>query len=141
MLVLSRKPQQQIQIGSNIVVTILEVSGDRVRVGIEAPREIRIMRSEVVRVAEEPLPEPNESAGLEVSSMLGMHEGPSAEKFEPFSVLTAPPKRSLSATSRQPGLAPLARHQAPSALNSAPQIRPPQRLGPTSLRSLAGRRR
>ena len=46
MLVLSRKKNESIVIG-NIVVTIIEVRGDKVRLGIEAPREIEIHRSEV----------------------------------------------------------------------------------------------
>ena len=47
MLVLTRKTQQQIQIGNNIVVTILQVKGQSVRVGIEAPRDVRVVRSEL----------------------------------------------------------------------------------------------
>lgn len=47
MLVLTRKTQQQIQIGNNIVITILQVKGQAVRVGIEAPRDIRVIRSEI----------------------------------------------------------------------------------------------
>lgn len=44
MLVLTRKIQQQIQIGDNIRITILQVKGRSVRVGIEAPRELRVSR-------------------------------------------------------------------------------------------------
>ncbi len=47
MLVLTRKTQQQIQIGNNIVITILHVKGQAVRVGIEAPRDVRVIRSEI----------------------------------------------------------------------------------------------
>lgn len=47
MLVLTRKAQEQIQIGGNIVVTILQVKGQSVRVGIEAPRDVRVIRSEL----------------------------------------------------------------------------------------------
>ncbi|HUY88069.1 MAG TPA: carbon storage regulator [Pirellulales bacterium] len=47
MLVLTRKAQQQIQIGNNIVITILHVKGQAVRVGIEAPRDVRVIRSEI----------------------------------------------------------------------------------------------
>jgi carbon storage regulator CsrA len=49
MLVLSRKAGQQIQIGDGIVVTILQLNGNTVRVGIEAPREVRIIRGEIDR--------------------------------------------------------------------------------------------
>lgn len=47
MLVLSRKPGQSIVIGENIVVTVLEVRGDQVRLGIEAPRELPVNREEI----------------------------------------------------------------------------------------------
>lgn len=47
MLVLSRKTRQQIRIGENITVTILLVKGQTVRVGIEAPRNVRVLRAEL----------------------------------------------------------------------------------------------
>lgn len=47
MLVLSRKKNESIKIDENITITVVEVKGDRVRLGIEAPKHIRIMRSEV----------------------------------------------------------------------------------------------
>lgn len=47
MLVLTRKAKQQIQIGENVVITILQVRGQAVRVGIEAPRAVRVVRAEI----------------------------------------------------------------------------------------------
>jgi carbon storage regulator CsrA len=47
MLVLSRKTQQQIQIGPHVTITILKVKGETVRIGIEAPQEVCVLRSEV----------------------------------------------------------------------------------------------
>jgi len=47
MLVLTRKSQQQICIGNDITVTILKVKGKSVRVGIEAPSGVTIVRKEV----------------------------------------------------------------------------------------------
>ncbi|HET6326150.1 MAG TPA: carbon storage regulator CsrA [Planctomycetaceae bacterium] len=47
MLVLSRKKNESIVIDENIVITIVEIRGDKVRLGIEAPKEIPIHRSEV----------------------------------------------------------------------------------------------
>jgi carbon storage regulator CsrA len=49
MLVLTRKTKQQIQIGPNITITILQVKGQAVRVGIEAPREMNVLRTELAR--------------------------------------------------------------------------------------------
>ena len=48
MLVLSRKIGQSIVIGDNITVTILKVSGNTVRIGIDAPQDIGIKRGELV---------------------------------------------------------------------------------------------
>ncbi len=48
MLVLSRKPGESIQIDDNIFVTVSEVRGGRVRLSIDAPRSVRIVRKEVL---------------------------------------------------------------------------------------------
>ncbi len=47
MLVLSRQRDESIMIGDNVVVTIVDIRGDKVRVGIEAPAEIPVHRQEV----------------------------------------------------------------------------------------------
>jgi carbon storage regulator len=47
MLVLSRRERERIRLGDAIMVTVVEVAGDRVRLGIEAPSEIRILRQEL----------------------------------------------------------------------------------------------
>jgi carbon storage regulator len=47
MLVLSRKKNESIIIDENIVITVVEIRGDKVRLGIQAPREVPIHRSEV----------------------------------------------------------------------------------------------
>lgn len=48
MLVLRRKIGESITIGNDIVVTVLDVEGDRVKVGIDAPIDITIVRSELL---------------------------------------------------------------------------------------------
>jgi carbon storage regulator len=48
MLVLTRKPGEQIVINGSIVVTVLSVHGNRVRVGIRAPESIAIQRQELL---------------------------------------------------------------------------------------------
>ena len=48
MLVLSRKTGDSIQIDGGIRITVLGLEGNRVRLGIEAPREVAIMRSELL---------------------------------------------------------------------------------------------
>ncbi len=47
MLVLSRKPGNQIVIADNIIITVVEVKGNQVRIGIEAPDDVVIHRKEV----------------------------------------------------------------------------------------------
>ncbi|MCA9141719.1 MAG: carbon storage regulator [Planctomycetaceae bacterium] len=47
MLVLTRKTQEQIHIGNNITISILKLKGNTVRIGIEAPRDIRVLRGEL----------------------------------------------------------------------------------------------
>lgn len=52
MLVLSRKPMQSIVIGSNVKITIIKVERNQVRIGIEAPREVSILRDELTEFTE-----------------------------------------------------------------------------------------
>ncbi len=47
MLVLSRKVEQSLNVGDDVVVTVLAIEGDRVKLGIEAPRSVRVLRQEV----------------------------------------------------------------------------------------------
>ena len=47
MLVLTRKSHEQIQIGDNITITILRVKGGAIRVGIDAPRSVTVLRKEL----------------------------------------------------------------------------------------------
>jgi carbon storage regulator len=48
MLVLTRKAGEKIVIGDDIIITILDVRGDGIRIGIDAPRGIKIQREEVL---------------------------------------------------------------------------------------------
>ena len=48
MLVLSRKKNESIVINDNVIVTIVDVRGDKVRIGIEAPRDVSVHRKEVL---------------------------------------------------------------------------------------------
>lgn len=47
MLVLSRRPNEAIVINGDVVVTVLEIRGDQVRLGIRAPRSVTVHRDEV----------------------------------------------------------------------------------------------
>lgn len=47
MLILSRKPEESIVIQGDIVITILAIEGDKVKIGIKAPREVQVYREEL----------------------------------------------------------------------------------------------
>jgi carbon storage regulator len=78
MLVLSRKETQRIRLGDSIVVTIVKISGDKVRVGIDAPADVLVLRDELeVRMeaaptasaaASPPLPSPAAMPALQRSA-------------------------------------------------------------------------
>lgn len=53
MLVLTRKPNQSIQIGSDIEIKILAVEGDQIKIGINAPKNVEIYRKEVYLAIQE----------------------------------------------------------------------------------------
>ncbi|MCR4399677.1 MAG: carbon storage regulator CsrA [Syntrophomonadaceae bacterium] len=53
MLVLTRKTDEAILLGDDIRITIVEIQGDRVRIGIEAPRSLPVYREEVYRAVRE----------------------------------------------------------------------------------------
>ncbi|XAS64651.1 carbon storage regulator [Micrococcaceae bacterium Sec5.8] len=70
MLVLTRKPGEQIMIGDGIVITVLEGRGDGVRIGIEAPRGVPIQRREVIEAI---------AAANLAAAQAGAEAGPGAE--------------------------------------------------------------
>ena len=54
MLVLSRKPGEKVVIGGHITLTVVDVQGNRVRLGIDAPDDVRILRGELACSQNEP---------------------------------------------------------------------------------------
>ena len=68
-LVLTRKSNQSIMIGDDIEISVLAVMGEKVRIGIEAPRAVPVFRREVyVEIQEE-----TDAPGQEENSDLGLH--------------------------------------------------------------------
>ena len=71
MLVLTRKSNQSIMIGDDIEVSVLSIMGEKVRVGIQAPRDIPVFRREVyLEIKQENGASPGASARAEVDDAL-----------------------------------------------------------------------
>jgi carbon storage regulator CsrA len=66
MLVLTRKMQEQIRLGEEITITVLRIRGNTVKIGIEAPRGVRVIRGELPNFDGEP-DEPESSSSSEPS--------------------------------------------------------------------------
>jgi carbon storage regulator CsrA len=144
MLVLTRKTQQQIQIGNNITITIVRVTGQSVRVGIQAPEEVRVIRGELAGKPHK------ESQSITITDSLPAapvsEDSPAPEV--PVAMPAAAPlasrcrSRMLLATSASAVPSPEAktcvedRRRVPGA-SFASVIRRPQRLGPASLGSMS----
>lgn len=62
MLVFTRAKDQQIVIDDNIVVTVVSVRGDRIRLGIEAPKDVLVYRSELSAAARRAVEQPDPRA-------------------------------------------------------------------------------
>ncbi len=58
MLVLSRREHERIKLGDSIVITVVRLSGDRVRLGIEAPDDMVILRGELDQLGADGVPAP-----------------------------------------------------------------------------------
>lgn len=65
MLALTRKPGQQVVIGDDIFINIVEVQGDNVRIAIDAPRHVKIYRGEIYRA----IVEENKQAVVDVKQL------------------------------------------------------------------------
>ena len=56
MLILTRKESEQICLGDNIVVTVVRLAGDKVRIGVVAPPDVKVIRSELKEVEIKSIP-------------------------------------------------------------------------------------
>jgi len=64
MLILSRKIDEKIQIGDNITITLIDVHGEQVKIGVEAPKNVKVFRQEVF----EAIQNENKAAVVEVEN-------------------------------------------------------------------------
>lgn len=76
MLVLSRKVNQTIKIGEDIEITVVSISGDNVRIGINAPKSYKVLRSEIYEEIEKQNRESSRSSviPLELKQLLDSNE-------------------------------------------------------------------
>ena len=88
MLVLTRKLKESIRIGDAITITVLRVKGNTVRIGIEAPREVPVVRGELV-----PLVSVAGNQGDEGETLEPVLEDAEEGSGEEGSAGTAPPSR------------------------------------------------
>jgi carbon storage regulator len=80
MLVLSRQRDESIMIGDNIVVTIVDIRGDKVRVGINAPTEIPVHRQEIYEAIQR---ENQRAARLDPKDLRGVGSPQASPKRRP----------------------------------------------------------
>lgn len=154
MLVLTRKLKEQIRVGNEITITILRVSGKSVRVGIEAPREIRVVRAELP-LREEDVQESEAAADGVVPAIVVRAAGRRAPKNSAPDFGASAPRAAASVDRVNPretvdamthrvggerrGLMP--DRVAVVETSAAPTLRPSTSMGPLALRGLVGRRR
>lgn len=70
MLVLSRRQGERILIGDDIEITVVRIGPNSIRIGIEAPKELKIMRSELLEAiaGDSPAPDPGEGCATGVAA-------------------------------------------------------------------------
>lgn len=69
MLILSRKINEKICIGENITVTVIEAKGDQVKLGVEAPRNVKVFRQEVFAAIQEENRAAADASGADLNTL------------------------------------------------------------------------
>ncbi len=135
MLVLTRKAQEQIQIGHNIKVTIVRVKGRSVRLGIEAPDNVRIVRGELAAAMAEFRDDETaaEESGFTRSELDESAHEPSDAMLPADEEDETPAPGAAAQTTTSP----LPFGRTPGDRRC--QLRRPPRLGPAAFRSLSCR--
>jgi carbon storage regulator CsrA len=139
MLVLTRKQQEKIRIGDQITITVLRTKGKAVRLGIEAPAEVPVIRGELtfqvadVVEGEEQGDEPEVAPAMSVEVI--RTSGPAGRNGTDWSTNSAP----SSSTNRMPGVAPQVSFQRVSRTEVAESL-PGVANGESPLRAMMKRR-
>jgi carbon storage regulator len=106
MLVLTRKSHEQIQIGDNITITILRVKGGAIRVGIDAPKNLSVLRKELVG-------KPAKSAATS-----GEPDAVEAAELAPAPVSAGKPRGTSARTGGKTTFSPTVSHENPTRPSS-----------------------
>ncbi|NLE72519.1 MAG: carbon storage regulator CsrA [Actinomycetales bacterium] len=80
MLVLSRRVGERLVIGENIVVTVIDVRSDGVRLGIDAPREVRVNRAEILEAVTQANREAAAADDAAVDTLRALRRAPRPDK-------------------------------------------------------------
>jgi len=100
MLVLTRKKGERVMIGDDIVVTVIDVRGDGVRIGFDAPRGVSIQRAEVVNAVKDANTGAAASAAQTPELLVGLLAR--ARKAEAADPAKAPEQPASEATAQEP---------------------------------------
>lgn len=90
MLVLSRRVGERLIIGNDIVVTIIDVRSDGVRVGIDAPREVKVTRAEIFEAVEKTNVEAASADDSAVEALRGLRPHAPGSEAKPRPTSAAP---------------------------------------------------
>src|SRR5262245_23267885 len=136
MLVLTRKVQEQIQIGPHIKVTVVRVKGHSVRLGIEAPDNVRIVRGELAAAMaefrdDEDMSDEGEFGGDDLAQTGSEPNDALLSTDDEDETVTASPIEHMNPSPLPFGRTPGDRR--------ASQLRRPPRLGPASFRGMSCR--
>ena len=119
MLVLTRKKGERVMIGDDIVVTVIDVRGDGVRIGFDAPRGVSIQRAEVVNAVREA----NTGAAASAAQGADLLVGLLNRARKPEAAPQEPPAQEAAPTT------PPAAPPAPRSAGAAPKPTPPRPRG------------
>lgn len=120
MLVLTRKLQQQIKIGDQITVTILRVKGSTVRIGVQAPRDVRVIRGELPKGDGDATPAGVPQSPLEIADI----------ELEPSEVMAVPASAEAAHTTTACAVQPASAQLPPAAHLPLRKIRQRRGNGP-----------
>lgn len=102
MLVLTRKKGERVMIGDDIVVTVIDVRGDGVRIGFDAPRGVSIQRAEVVSAVKEANTGAAASAAQSGDLLVGLLNKARKPEGFPAPAAAPPTEQPTAATPSQP---------------------------------------